>query len=48
VFNLSHEGLQLIEIAPGIDLARDILAHMAFIPRIADPLPTMDPALFRV
>ena len=47
VFKLDREGIQLTEIAPGVDLERDILAHMAFTPRIADPLVTMDPALFR-
>ena len=34
VFTLEAKGLQLIEIAPGIDLDRDILAHMAFRPHI--------------
>jgi len=46
VFELSHNGLCLIEIAPGIDLKRDILDHMGFLPVIADNLATMDPALF--
>jgi len=30
VFKLVAQGLQLIEVAPGIDVDRDILAHMAF------------------
>ena len=38
--------LELCEIAPGIDMARDVLAHMAFRPRIAEPLLTMNPRLF--
>ena len=46
VFELDEDGLCLIEIAPGIDLERDILAHMAFEPRIADNLAPMDAALF--
>jgi propionate CoA-transferase len=46
VFELDPAGLRLIEIAPGIDLERDILAHMGFTPLIAEPLATMDPALF--
>ena len=46
VFTASPKGLQLIEIAPGIDLGRDILAHMAFTPIIDGPVP-MDPRLFR-
>jgi len=47
VFELDPAGLRLIEIAPGIDLERDILAHMGFTPLIAEPLVTMDPSLFR-
>ncbi|ROR34959.1 acyl CoA:acetate/3-ketoacid CoA transferase [Inmirania thermothiophila] len=46
VFRLDPEGLVLTEIAPGIDLERDVLARMAFRPRIAAELRTMDPALF--
>jgi propionate CoA-transferase len=46
VFAGSPEGLQLIEIAPGIDVERDILAHMDFRPRI-ETLATMDPRIFR-
>jgi propionate CoA-transferase len=45
VFELDSDGLRLLEIAPGIDLERDILAHMAFRPRIADDLAIMDAAL---
>ncbi|QTD45836.1 acyl CoA:acetate/3-ketoacid CoA transferase [Ottowia testudinis] len=39
--------LELFEIAPGIDLARDVLAHMSFKPRIAADLKPMDERLFR-
>ncbi|MFV0680394.1 acyl CoA:acetate/3-ketoacid CoA transferase [Ottowia sp.] len=39
-------ALELIEIAPGMDLQRDVLAHMAFAPRIALGLRTMDERLF--
>jgi len=39
--------LELIELAPGVDLERDVLAHMDFRPRIAADLRCMDPALFR-
>jgi propionate CoA-transferase len=47
VFRLREDGaLELIEIAPGIELERDILAHMAFRPVINDPRP-MDGRLFR-
>jgi propionate CoA-transferase len=46
VFRLTDRGLELTEIAPGIDLERDILARMAFRPAIAEPLALMDAALF--
>ena len=39
-------ALELFEIAPGIDLERDVLAHMSFRPRIAAELKTMDERLF--
>ena len=42
----SSAGLQLIEIAPGIDIERDILAHMDFKPAIAKSIKTMDKRLF--
>ncbi len=45
VFELTADGLKLTEIAPGIDLDRDILAQMDFIPLIDGPKP-MDPRLF--
>jgi propionate CoA-transferase len=47
VFQLAAmDGLELIEIAPGIDLDRDILAQMDFMPAIAPDLRLMDAALF--
>ena len=46
-FRLTPDGLELVEIAPGIDLERDILAHMEFVPRIASSLAQMDPVIFR-
>jgi propionate CoA-transferase len=46
VFRLEADGLALVEIAPGIDLERDILQRLPFRPRVADPRP-MDPAVFR-
>lgn len=46
VFQLTEHGLELIEVAPGIDIERDILAHMGFKPHIHKPVP-MNPALFR-
>jgi propionate CoA-transferase len=47
VFRLGDAGMELIEIAPGIDLERDILAKMAFKPIISTPLRLMDAAIFR-
>ncbi|WP_271399603.1 CoA-transferase [Staphylococcus nepalensis] len=38
VFELTQQGLKLIEIAPGLDLERDILASMDFKPIIAEHL----------
>jgi propionate CoA-transferase len=46
VFQLTSAGLALVEVAPGIDLERDILALMDFRPLVADPKP-MDDRLFR-
>ncbi len=47
VFRLVETGLELIEIAPGIDLERDIMGQMAFRPSISPALKTMDPRIFR-
>ena len=46
VFQLGAQGLELIEIAKHVDLERDILAHMEFVPVIRDPLPCMDQHIF--
>jgi len=45
VFRLAPGGLELIEVAPGIDIDRDILAHIEFSPIVIDPQP-MDPSIF--
>ena len=47
VFSLTVAGLELIEIAPGIDLERDILAQMAFRPLMKMPLRLMDACIFQ-
>lgn len=47
VFELRKEGLTLIEIAPGIDLQKDILDQMDFKPLIASPLKEMDARIFQ-
>ncbi len=46
VFKLVPQGLELIEIAPGIDLERDILAQMGFRPQISAQLKLMDARIF--
>lgn len=46
VFELTNEGPMLIEIAPGIDLQKDILQQMEFMPLISPSLKLMDAALF--
>ena len=46
VFKLQPEGLQLIEVAPGIDIERDVLSHMAFRPIIRD-VALMDPRIYQ-
>ena len=40
------EGMEMIEIAPGIDLEKDVLAHMHFRPIIRD-VTLMDAEIFR-
>jgi propionate CoA-transferase len=47
VFDLTSDGLVLIEIAPGVDLRRDVLGQVDFPVRVADELTTMDAELFR-
>ncbi|GGD33794.1 acyl CoA:acetate/3-ketoacid CoA transferase [Aureimonas glaciei] len=47
VFDVGAQGLELVEIAPGVDLERDILARMAFRPSISQSLRPMDARLFR-
>ncbi|MDP9394982.1 MAG: acyl CoA:acetate/3-ketoacid CoA transferase [Actinomycetota bacterium] len=48
VFRLREAGgLELVEVAPGIDVERDVLAHMEFRPAVAEDLAIMDVAIFR-
>ena len=47
VFRLIESGLELIEIAPGVDLEKDILALMDFRPAISPALKPMDARIFR-
>lgn len=46
VFKLTPAGLELIEIAPGVDLEKDVLSKMAFKPIVSKQLKTMDPRIF--
>jgi propionate CoA-transferase len=46
VFRLGAEGLELTEIAPGVDLQRDILDRMDFAPIMKRPPALMDRRLF--
>ena len=46
VFRLSPEGLELIEVAPGIDIEHDILAGMSFQPIIRGAPRLMDSRIF--
>lgn len=46
VFKLTENGMELIEIAPGVDLEKDILAQMAFTPAINGSPKAMDARIF--
>jgi propionate CoA-transferase len=45
VFQLTPEGMELREVAPGIDIERDILRHMEFKPLLREPA-LMDSRIF--
>jgi propionate CoA-transferase len=47
VFRLGADGLELVEVAPGLDVERDILANMAFPPIVRGEPRAMDARLFR-
>jgi len=46
VMKLTAEGLMVIEVAPGIDLEKDVLAQAEFPLLVADKVGVMSPALF--
>jgi propionate CoA-transferase len=46
VFRVTDSGLELIEIAPGLDPERDVIAQMGFRPRVARELRPMDTRIF--
>jgi propionate CoA-transferase len=45
VFRLTDAGLELTEVAPGIDIERDIIARMPFAPQVNEPV-EMDASIF--
>jgi propionate CoA-transferase len=47
VFRVGAQGLELIEIAPGLDPERDVIAKMGFRPAVSRELKPMDPRIFR-
>ncbi|MBK6653568.1 acyl CoA:acetate/3-ketoacid CoA transferase [Zoogloea sp.] len=47
VFELTPDGVELIEVAPGVDIEGDILAHMRFAPLIRGTPRQMDARIFR-
>jgi propionate CoA-transferase len=47
VFELIDGVMTVIEVAPGIDLERDVLAHLAFTPAISPDLAPMPAGIFR-
>jgi propionate CoA-transferase len=46
VLRLAKNGLEVVEVAPGIDLERDVLAHMPFRPDVSPDLRLMDAEIF--
>ena len=46
VFRVGTNGLELIEIAPGVDVERDVIAQMGFRPVVSNALKPMDPRIF--
>lgn len=47
VFRLTAEGLEVMEVAPGIDLEREVLGQVAIPVTVSPSLATMDARLFR-
>lgn len=46
VLVITRDGLVVTEVAPGVDLDRDVLGQMAFRPRVAPDLKPMDARIF--
>jgi len=47
VLVITREGLEVTEVAPGVELDRDVIGQMAFRPRVAPDLKPMDERIFR-
>jgi propionate CoA-transferase len=47
VFRLGADGIEVVEVAPGVDLEQDVLARIGFPVRVPAPPRPMDPRLFR-
>jgi len=47
VFALTGDGMELVEIAPGMDVEKDILEHMDFKPIVRGTLQQMDSRIFK-
>ena len=47
VFKIDEKGITLIEVAPGIDINKDILEQMEFLPNIDPGLKLMDERIFK-
>ena len=47
VFRLTDDGIELCEAAPAIDIDRDILGQMAFVPKLAPEVGVMDARIYR-
>ena len=46
MLRLEKDGVTVTELAPGVDLERDVLAQAEFPLRVAKSVRKMDPALF--
>jgi propionate CoA-transferase len=46
VFSLSKGGLELVEIAPGVEMERDVIDQMEFKPLISESIGTMNSNFF--
>jgi acyl CoA:acetate/3-ketoacid CoA transferase len=47
VFRLTDDGVELCEVAPGIDVDGDVLGQLSFVPKLASDLRLMDERIFR-